>query len=83
MFKRKRVMKLYPFDEVVANAKRYMARGANVCQQWNCEHCGVQQTVDVPNTFYKSGTCKKCKKITDIYSNGTNLMIPMATRITQ
>lgn len=69
-------MKLYPFDEVVKVAKEIIASGrAQVFQQWNCEHCGVKQTMETPNKFYRTGQCEECKKITVIDKNGCNYMV--------
>lgn len=67
-------MKVYPFDEVVADAQGRMNEGAIVYQQFNCEHCGVKQTMDVPDTFFTSGICEECGKETNIRKNGHNFM---------
>ncbi len=68
-------MKLHPFDEVVANADSKIKLGATVHQQWNCEHCGVKQTMEEPNRFFTSGICEECGKETDIVKNGHNFML--------
>jgi DNA-directed RNA polymerase subunit RPC12/RpoP len=70
-------MKLFPWDEVAARADEII-RGderAQVYQQWNCEHCGVKQTMPDANTFYENGICEECGKQTDIKKNGMNYMI--------
>lgn len=72
-------MKLYPFDEVVANAQQAINNGATVHQQWNCEHCGAKQTMETPNTFYRTGTCEECKKVTNIEKAGHNFMVHFKT----
>jgi hypothetical protein len=34
-------MKLYPFDERAAEARRIMQEGGTIFQQFNCQHCGA------------------------------------------
>lgn len=67
-------MNLYPWDDVVANAEKVMATGADIYQQFNCAHCGTKQTMEQPNKFYTSGLCEECGKETDIRKNGMNFM---------
>jgi len=71
-------VKVSPFKEVVANAKRKIDDGWTIYQQFNCAHCGAKQTMDNPNVFFTSGRCEECQGVTDIRSNGCNFM---ATRI--
>jgi hypothetical protein len=71
-------MKLYPWDECVAQIKERKQTSPGlvvVFQQWNCEHCGVKQTMDEPNTLYEIGRCEECNKTTNIKQNGMNYMI--------
>ena len=75
------VMKLYPWDVVVAAvAEKRKDKNVNVHQQWNCEHCGVKQTMETPNVLYEQGQCEKCQCITDIKKNGMNFMLHIRTR---
>ena len=69
------IMKLHPWDEVLENANNHIANGADVYQQFNCEHCGAKQTMDKPNTFYMSGICEECRHETNIKLNGMNFMV--------
>jgi len=56
----------YPFDDVAAQALDVIRRGGTVHQKWTCGHCGVRQTMEEPNRFYKSGRCEECKEVTSI-----------------
>lgn len=71
-------MNVYPFDDVIKNADEVIAKGGAVYQQFVCEHCGNKLSMDAVNTFYTSGTCDKCGKITDIRKNGCNFMTIMS-----
>jgi hypothetical protein len=73
--KPKHVMKLYPWDEVMANVVQKIEEGAECYQQWNCEHCRTKQTMERPNKFFETGQCEECKKVTDIRKNGMNFMM--------
>jgi len=69
-------MNLYPFFSCARQADELIrTTGALVYQQFNCEHCGTKQTMDVPNKFYTKGDCEECKKTTDIRKNGCNYMV--------
>ena len=68
------VMKLHPFDDVIANMEERIAQGYTVYQQWNCEHCGAKQTMPDANHVYTMGDCEECGKRTDIEKNGMNFM---------
>jgi len=68
-------MKLHPFNECVRDAEALMNRGHRIYQQFNCAHCGVKQTMDDPNVFYRTGKCEECGKITNIESDGCNYMV--------
>jgi hypothetical protein len=74
-------MKIYPWDDILSNANHWIGKGAEVYQQFNCEHCGAKQTIDEPNVFHVTGSCEECKKITDIKKNGMNLMVTGSGKI--
>jgi len=57
-------IKDYPLEECVKQADKLIANGATAYQKWSCNHCGARQTMTEPNTFYTSGKCEECKKIT-------------------
>jgi len=60
-----------PFDEVVANADRMLAQGSiTVWQKFTCSYCGVRQTMDTPDTFYKTGRCEECGLISNLELQG-------------
>jgi hypothetical protein len=65
-------MKLHPWQEVCDNAERCIAKGADIYQQWNCQHCGAKQTMPDKNVLYTFGICEECKKVTDIKAHGHN-----------
>lgn len=66
----------YPFYEVVKTVQKLIDKGnAEVYQKFTCANCGLRQTMDVPNTFYKTGKCEECKHITDIEKRGCNYMV--------
>jgi transcription elongation factor Elf1 len=68
-------MKLHPWGEVIEAAKVFIEQGHEVHQQFNCEHCGVKQTMAEPNKFYMLGTCEECGKQTNIRMNGCNYLL--------
>jgi hypothetical protein len=72
--------KNFPFDEVVAEADELIGRGATVFQKFTCEKCGARQTIDVPNVFYKQGSCQECAHVTDCYRTGINYLVIMGPR---
>ena len=72
-------MKLHPFYDVAKNMDEKITQGYTVYQQWNCEHCGAKQTMDVANVAYKLGDCEECGKRTDIEKNGMNFMATIGT----
>ena len=67
-------MKIHPWNQVLENAELKMAQGFDIFQQWNCEHCGVKQTMPDANTFFERGICEECQKETNIKKNGMNFM---------
>lgn len=50
--------------------------GSLVWQKWTCGHCGSRQIMDEPNTFYASGTCEACGKVSTIEHCGFGVVIP-------
>ena len=71
------VMKLHPWDEIIASAHEQLAKGHTVFQQFNCEKCGQKLTMDEPNKFHETGTCDRCGHLTDIKKNGMNFAVHM------
>ena len=65
----------HPFDKVVRSADKIIRFGAIVYQKFTCSHCGKRQTIDVPNTFYTSGSCEECYHITNIKEKGCNYLV--------
>jgi hypothetical protein len=74
------VMKLHPWNEVVAAVDGLIKEGVDIYQQFNCEHCGAKQTMDVPNKLFTSGVCQECGRETDIVKNGCNYMVHAHTQ---
>jgi len=68
-------MKVYPFNDCVTQASKFMEDGFEVHQQWNCQHCLIKQTMEEPNAFFTRGTCENCGKETDIRLRGCNYML--------
>jgi hypothetical protein len=68
-------MRLYPLDECMLAARKFINLGYEVHQQFVCEHCGIKQTMGRENKFYTSGKCEECKQITNIVRNGCNYML--------
>lgn len=67
-------MKLHPFADTALKASQMMERGAIIHQQFNCEHCGIKQTMAEPDKFFEQGECEECGKVTDLKKNGCNFM---------
>lgn len=65
----------HPFYEVVGKATDLIKRGATVYQKFTCGGCGNRLTMDVANTFYKTGTCDNCEYVTNIEEAGCNYLI--------
>jgi len=72
-------MKLYPWNEIVASTNDLIKQGMECYQQFNCDHCGAKQTMDIPNMFYEIGTCEECGKDTNIKQHGMNFMVHART----
>jgi hypothetical protein len=58
--------KNYPLDVCVKAADKLIEQGAAIYQKWSCSHCGSRQTMDVQNTFFRSGICEDCSKTSPI-----------------
>lgn len=65
----------YPFYDVVKEADAHVVSGATVMQKFTCEACGARQTIDVPNTFYKLGSCEECHHVTNLEECGCNYIL--------
>lgn len=65
----------HPFSEVVATAEEVIEKGGSVFQKFTCSSCGERLAMDVPNVFYKTGTCDKCGATTDIEATGCNYLV--------
>ena len=74
------IMNLYPFDDCVRAAEELIRKNVVVHQQWNCEHCGAKQTMEMPDIFYETGECEECHRITNIRRSGCNYMVHATTR---
>ena len=68
-------MNLHPFDDVIANARERMLLGWTVHLQFNCANCGVKQTFAEENYLSESGRCEECGQITNLRTDGCNLMV--------
>lgn len=73
-------MKLFPFDEVARDAMNHVNQGHTIHQQFNCQHCGVKQTMGTPNKFYMHGICEECDSVTDIHKDGCNYVLMVGLR---
>lgn len=65
----------YPINECIEVANKYIENGAKVYQKFTCDKCGSRQTMDEPNTFFKTGRCEACGHVTDIEKRGCNYMV--------
>jgi transcription elongation factor Elf1 len=70
-------MRLYPFDEVAIDAEERVRAGHTIHQQFECEHCGVKQTMAEENQMFTTGKCEECGGITNIRSKGCNYLLVM------
>jgi hypothetical protein len=70
----------YPFADVATKAEALSRAGHEVFQKFTCDGCGARLTIEQPNVFHTSGTCDKCRTITDIERKGCNYMVHMALR---
>ena len=67
----------FPFYEATRTAEQLTNQGHDVYQKYSCAGCGQRLTMEIPNIFYKSGTCDKCDTVTDIEKQGCNYMVHM------
>ena len=70
----KHVMRLHPFDDVVAHARQLMADGWTIHLQFNCAKCSTKQTFAEKNYLSALGRCEECGHITSLLSDGCNVM---------
>lgn len=63
-----------PFYEAAAAAYTLKEKGITIYQKFTCDGCGQRLTVDVPNQFFKYGTCDKCPVTTNIEAKGCGYM---------
>jgi hypothetical protein len=68
------VMRLYPFDDVIVNARQRMLDGWTIHLQFNCAKCGAKQTFAEENYLSKAGRCEECGHVTSLQKNGCNFM---------
>jgi hypothetical protein len=59
-----------PVEEIAGQAVVQIDRGFRVWQKWTCPNCGSRQTMDEPDTFYLSGSCQNCGKVSKIHVCG-------------
>jgi hypothetical protein len=64
----------YPFEVVSEGANAVVERGGMIYQKFTCNGCGNRLTMDVPNTFFKQGSCDQCGVVTDIEARGCNFL---------
>lgn len=66
------------FYAVIAEAEQKVAESGGavqVFQKFTCGGCGRRLTMDVPNSFYKEGSCDNCHHITNIEQAGCNYLL--------
>jgi hypothetical protein len=71
----KHVMKLYPFDTIIATARERMMAGMKIHLQFNCAKCGMKQTFEQEDYLSERGQCEECGHITSLKDDGCNLMV--------
>lgn len=70
----------HPYEEVKAQMREQIARGADVYQKFTCSGCGQRLGMDDANMIFTHGTCDQCSTITDIKSKGCNFLMMMPGR---
>ena len=68
----------YPYDEVMANAKRVCDDGATILQKWTCKKCKARCTANTPNHWTPLCVCEHCGTITDVRKTGCNFAAILA-----
>jgi hypothetical protein len=64
-----------PFEEAYRRAKYWISQGCIIFQKFTCEKCGQRLTMEMPNVFYRAGSCDKCGHITQIDKCGFIVMV--------
>jgi hypothetical protein len=70
----------YPFADCATKAEALANAGHEVFQKFTCDGCGSRLTIDEPNVFHETGTCDKCRVVTDIKRKGCNYLVHFAVR---
>jgi hypothetical protein len=71
-------MKLHPIRNCQETAIPFIEKGATIHQQFLCAHCGAKNTMEKANTWYASGACEECNKITNIERDGCNYLLRLS-----
>ena len=58
----------YPIEDCVKTIEdlRKSNPGVEIYQKWTCRHCGSRQTMAEKDTFFRSGRCEECNRVTII-----------------
>lgn len=59
-----------PIPEAIQQAEDLKTQGFTVIFKFTCAHCGARLFFDKPFVIYKTATCDKCRKITDVKKVG-------------
>jgi hypothetical protein len=70
----------YPFADCAIKAEALANAGHEVFQKFTCAGCGARLQIEEPNVFHKTGTCDKCRVVTDIEKQGCNYAVHMVVR---
>jgi hypothetical protein len=63
-----------PLAEAMAQADIAIAAGFQTFQKFTCAGCSTRLTIDVPNTFHRTGTCDRCTAVTNIEARGCGFL---------
>lgn len=67
----------YPFSVIADSMKKAIERGGTTYQKWSCGFCASRQTMDIPDTLYKSGRCEECGRVTQIERCNFMVILPL------
>lgn len=56
----------YPFADIEVAVNDLISNGHTIHQKYTCQHCGARQTMEEPNTLFRSGMCQECNQVTII-----------------